>query len=320
MHEMEERFHRFALKVPGAESVDDMTLGAEGRRADYLWRGRSVVVELKVLRGDPQLKVDRLFEEWGKRDDFPVVFGSVLATKVLQHLPDGNDLLLKLHQTVMRAVEDDFRAARRQIKNTKKLLGLDDPMGILVLMNPDIEGFDPLDLVPAISVLIEKRQESGWAIDAVWFLSEAHFMSGAQPCLFIESSKIDRFAWAEDFSTLLQKMWADFNNSPLITADESALKTLKVERASERQPRLLSLGEYRKAKYRANPYLSGLDDAALRKFGREAIEKHMEYFLVDGPHPRGTTPPEHVSQTLADFKEEAANRGLDMRDTSAEQT
>lgn len=63
LHEMEERFHRFAMcqrrlktdprvsitpaltaiTLPSAESIDELSLNTvQGKRADYLWRRRSV--------------------------------------------------------------------------------------------------------------------------------------------------------------------------------------------------------------------------------------------------------------------------------------
>jgi hypothetical protein len=47
----------------------------------------------------------------------------------------------KLHQTVLRSVEGAFRSAKHQIANSNRLFELDDPLGLLVVLNPAIETF-----------------------------------------------------------------------------------------------------------------------------------------------------------------------------------
>ncbi|EMR0512945.1 hypothetical protein RY963_000949 [Stenotrophomonas maltophilia] len=313
LSDMETRFHTFALTVEGAEAIDDLLLDTrEGQRADYLWRSRSVIVELKVLRGDPQAKVDSTFEELSKRDDYPVIFGEVAAHKVLAHLPDGVEQLRRLHQKVMRSVEAAFRDAKGQIANTKRLLGLDDALGILVLLNPDIEALDPINVGKEISRLMQQRQGDTWAVDAVWLLSEAHMVGDAQPCIIIESDKVDRFSWADEFLPSLNTQWGAFNNSPVLTSDVKLLTDLPMRRRSEQRTGPLTNEQRWRAGYRANPYLRQLDDNALREFGEKAIGDLMPYFLMGGPRkPMVELEPLFVRWTH--FLEEASDRGFDAR-------
>ncbi len=276
--DMEARFHRFALTVEGAEAIDDLLLDPrQGQRADYLWRARSVIVELKVLRGDPQHKVDSTFEELSKRADYPVIFGEVEAHKVLAHLPDGDEQLRRLHQKVMRSVEAAFRDAKRQIDNTKRILSLNDALGILVLLNPDIEALDPINVGKEISRLMLRRQDDIWAVDAVWLLSEAHVVGGGVPCIVIESDKVERFSWADLFLSSLNAQWGSFNNSPVLVKDAEFLTDLPMTRKSAQRTGPLTNEQRWRSNYRVNPYLSQLDNDALRAFGEKAIGDLMPY-------------------------------------------
>lgn len=311
--DMETRFHTFALTVEGAEAIDDLLLDTrEGQRADYLWRSRSIIVELKVLRGDPQVKVDSTFDELSKRHDYPVIFGQVAAHKVLAHLPDGAEQLRRLHQKVMRSVEAAFRDAKGQIANTKRILGLDDSLGILVLLNPDIEALDPIDVGREISRLMQQRQGDIWAVDVVWLLSEAHAVGGADPCIIIEGDKVERFSWADAFLSALNTHWGAFNNSPVLTSDARLLTDLPMRRKSEQRTGPLTNEQRWRANYRANPYLSQLDDDTVRSFGETAIGDLMPYFLVGGPR-KSMAELEPLFERWTHFLEEASDRGLDAR-------
>jgi len=311
--DMETRFHTFALMVEGSEAIDDLQLDTRGgQRADYLWRSRSVIVELKVLQGDPQHKINNTFETLRKRDEFPVILGQAAAHKVLAHLPDGKEQLRRLRQKIMRSVEAAFRDAKGQIANTKRLLELDDALGVLVLLNPDVESLDPIDVGKEISRLMQQRQADTWAVDAVWMLSEAHLVDGAQPCIIIESDKVDRFSWAEEFLSSLNPQWGIFNNSPVLTSDAKLLMDLPMRRKSEQQTGPLTNEQRWRSNYRANPYLSQLDDDALRVFGEKAIADLMPYFLVGGPR-ESMAELEPLIARWTHFLEEASDRGFNAR-------
>lgn len=311
-HELEERFERFALNLPGAESIDALGLDSSGGpRADYLWRERSVVVEVKILRGDPQEKIDGMFEQLGKRDDFPIFYGQAPAQRVLANLPDGDELLRKLYEKVSRAIEKNFRDAKYQIDNTKKLLGLEDALGILVLLNPDVEAHDPVNVGKFVSEMLVKHAPPV-AIDVIWLISEAHFVGEAQPCILITSKRMERLPWADSWLPGLNDQWAEFNNSRLFTSDAQQLAQMPFQRKSERPRGPLTNQQRWEANYLANPYLADLDDDQLRAFGHKAATDLLPYFTKDGPRlPFADLDP--IAQRWAHFTVEAARRGLDIR-------
>lgn len=313
-HEMEERFHRFAMSLEGAQSIDELAPRTyKGRRADYLWRDRSVIVEVKTLRGDPQPKIDEFVDELSLRPDFPVILGSAPLDKVLARLPDGQEQLLKILQIVMRPVEKAFRSAKEQITGTKQLLGLDDALGVLVLLNPDIEALDPRNIGHEISRRLQQRQENDWTVDLVWLLSEAHLLHGAQPCILIEGSRTSRFPWADSYTDHLNGRWIAFNDSPMLASDAAILAKMDFQRMSDRPAGRVSDDQRWRANYRANPYLAKLDDDALRAFGHAAAVEFFAYFRKDGPHRPGTMPPQHIAERWIHFTEEASMRALDIR-------
>ncbi|QNH22929.1 hypothetical protein HEP73_03878 [Xanthomonas sp. GW] len=313
IHEMESRFATFAMTIEGAESIDKLLQSTDqGQRADYLWRGRSVITELKVLRADPQSKVDSTFDELSRRNDFPVIFGAVEVHKVLAHLPDGDEQMRRLNQKVMRSVEGAFRDAKRQIANTKRILELGDALGILALLNPDIEALDPISVGKEVSRLIQTRQKDMWAVDVVWLLSEAHFIGGAMPCIIIEGDRVDRFHWGGDFLTSLNERWAHFNNSPMFSGKSTLLADLPLTRKSEHHIGPMTKEERWRANYRANPYLAQLDDNAVRAFGHQSFVDLSPYFTKGGPR-RQLVEIEPLMERWAHFLEEASTRGLDMR-------
>jgi len=302
------------MTLPGAECIDDLALDtARGQRADYLWRNRSVVVEVKTLRGDPQEKIDRMVDELSEREDFPVFYGRAPADKVFGHLPDGQHLLGRLHEKVVRSVEAGFRDARRQIINTQKVLGLADALGVLVLLNADIEALDPITVGQFVSKLMVHRQGAGHAVDLVWLISEAHTVEHAQPCILIEHDSLARFEWADAWVAPLNGRWARFNDSALISSAASALADLTWRPAEGPAERPLTNEQRWRANYRCNPYLSELDDEHVQAFGRRAAEDLLPYMVVDRPHRVGILPPEHVMEAWAHFLEEASRRGLDLR-------
>ena len=311
-HELEERFERFALTLPGAESIDALDLDtSQGPRADYLWRERSVVAEVKTLRGDPQEKIDGMFDQLSKRDDFPIFYGPAPAQKVLGNLPDGDALLRKLHEKVSRAIEKNFRDAKYQIDNTKKLLGLQDALGILVLLNPDVEAHDPINVGKFVSEMLVKHAPPV-AIDVVWLISEAHFLGQGMPCILITSERMERLPWADSWLSGLNEQWAEFNNSRLFTSDAQQLAEMPFQRKSERPTGPLTNEQRWEASNLANPYLADLDDDQLRAFGHKAATELLSCFPKGAPS-KLMSEIDPVAQRWTHFLVEARRRGLDVR-------
>ena len=312
-HPMEARFHQFAMQVAGAECIDEVVaVGSDpGRRADYLWRDRSVIVELKTLTADPQPKINQEIDRLSKRSNFPLIVGEAPLANVLRHIPDGDEVMRRLHQKVMRSIEGAFRGAKRQVANTKSIFGLHDAMGLLVVLNPDIETLSPADAGNELSRLLMQRQQDLMAVDAVWLLSEAHTTSGAHPCIFITGDRIGRFDWADEFLDGLNADWARFNKSRLLKS-AGPLEDLLID---DKRPQVGEPGarhETWRARYRANPYLHELKDADVLVFGQQQFAALLPYVVKGGPRvPMADLEPILVRWTH--FLEEAGQRGLDIR-------
>ena len=311
--DLETRFDRFARQLPSAECIDEVVdAAAPGPRADYLWRERTVVVELKTLVGDPQGKIDLVISELSKRPDFPLFVGSAPVDKVLRHIHDGPTVMRQLREKVLRSVEKDFRSAKQQIANTRELFGCPDAIGVLVVLNQAVETLHPNDLISELSRLMERRQNDIHAVDAVWLLSEAHTVSGAHPCVFITGSRMERLDWADLYLDGLNREWARFNDAPLLVCEVEGKVELVVDVKTPlpRQPQ--SNDERWRSGYRANRYLEPLDDAAVFAHGETVFAELLPYFLKGGPR-RPFSELEPLFAQWAHFLEEASQRGLDMR-------
>ncbi len=158
---LEDRFKQFFGSLPGIEPID--TLFPAGsfpnkRRADYLLAQRSIVIELKTLKNDTSAKVEKELTRHRNRSDFPLIYGSVEVSKVLRHLPDGEQINQKIYQDIARSVEDAVRSAETQITDTEEILSLTGNVGLLVLLNENIDVLSPHVVVRRTSELLCRRR------------------------------------------------------------------------------------------------------------------------------------------------------------------
>lgn len=102
---LEDRFTRFLLSLPGAELIDSLPLAQQTtgvRRADFLLGQRHVIVELKTLTVDTAHKAEAEMERHSTREEYPVFYGERDLHKVLAALPDAE----KIHRRIYDAIHD----------------------------------------------------------------------------------------------------------------------------------------------------------------------------------------------------------------------
>lgn len=235
-NDLEQRFEDFAMSMEGGESIDAVLGSAgEGRRADFMWRDRTVIVELKTLTEDPQPKVDQMFEDIRKDGDgFPLIFGTVPTNLVFDSLPDGERQKSRLHQKMLRSVEGAFRKAKRQIENTKGLFDIDDALRVMVILNDQVHTLDPINIGHEVCRLLNLGESEEPAIDVVWIISEAHQVGQAYPCIVIETEKMRRFEWADEFVSSLNSKWADHNGVSLSQVDTEEFASMRFQDAAKK--------------------------------------------------------------------------------------
>lgn len=146
---LENRVRQFLNAQPYLESIDELELSAEqraGKKADYFVTAegrREVVVELKSLRDCMDDKVQMILDEYASQAGWPVVVGTTSIEQVLAHHPRGREVNEHLVAAITSPIENGFRSANRQIRQTKANFGLPRAKGLLVFANGNNEIVTP---------------------------------------------------------------------------------------------------------------------------------------------------------------------------------
>jgi len=222
---LENRFKQFMSSIHGVESID--TLLSPGsfehkQRADYLLANRKIVIELKTLKVDPSPKIETTLSQHRDRPDFPIFYGQLELSKVLQYLPDGDQINQRIYRNISRSIEDAVRSAETQISDTEEIFNLSQPAGLLVLLNENIDVLDPNAVVYRVSELLTRQRTDGsvhTSIDFVWLLFESHAIQTidgpARPSILLKGPTADNFDWFISEFSQIQTSWSTFNNTPL---------------------------------------------------------------------------------------------------------
>ncbi len=323
---LEQRFLNFLSTVPGSESLDDLLCGeaySGQRRADYLLFDRSVIVEVKSLETDTSPKVEAEMGHHRERDEFPIIYGKVELTKVLKHLPDGEEINKQIFYRTTRSVEDATRSAEAQISNTARILGLTKSVGIMVLLNEGIDFLTPEVVAARVLMLMRRKAKDGTDRSPIaysWMLFESHTLASGPaektfPMIVLEGPLAPKYEWFSELLTYLQISWAQFNGHPLVLAESNDLSKLQMKSSSSSSPKLggkITRQQIWELQYKEKPYLRALSDSEVLQHGRATVENLTSYFLVGGPK----TPPEQMEKLMSkwsDFLCEARHRGLDLR-------
>ncbi len=323
---LENRFKSFLKSVEFAESIDDLLVGKqyEGkRRADYLLFNRKVIVELKNLDEDTSSKVEQEIDKHRDREGFPLIYGQTDLQKILQHLPDGENINRRIHRNLTRSVEKGIRSADKQFVDTKDIFDLDDSIGLLVVLNQNIEVFSPEVVLSRLSQHLCTSSPSSPRVenvDFIWFISESHVgvvpnIPNAFPSILLTSQNSKQDKCFTPLFERLQHEWARFNGLPLVQLDIASPNDISFRSARVEEPK--NATEIRRQEvwtkqYEMNPYLRNLSDEQLLVHGRQVFETLTPYFLKGGPR----IPMEQLEPLLIswnNFLQEASYRGLDLR-------
>jgi len=323
---LEDRFKSFMKSVEFAESIDDLLVGKqyEGkRRADYLLFNRKVIVELKKLAEDTSSKVEQEIDKHRDRKDFPLIYGQTDLQKILKHLPDGENINRRIHRNLTRSVEKKIRSADEQFVDTKDIFNLDNSIGLLVVLNQDIEVFSPEVVLSRLGQHLCSSSPSSPRVenvDFVWFLSESHIgvvpnIPNAFPSILLTSQNSEHDKCFTPLFERLQHEWARFNGLPLVQLDVANPSDISFHSAKTEEPKTVT--EIRRhevwtKQYEMNPYLRHLLDEQVIVHGRQVFETLTPYFLKGAP----CIPMEQLEPLLIswnDFLQEASHRGLDLR-------
>ncbi len=324
---LNDRFKAFLSQLPFAEVIDDLKLPPEfdeSKRADFLIENRKAIIEIKSLESDPEHKIHTELENHQERDEYPLFYGEMELNKVLEHLPDGDDIKKKLFYKISRSIEQSFREADKQIRATKEILNCPDSIGLLVLLNEDISVLSPEVISCRVSQLLTKTDDDGSPhyknITSVWFILENFSLKTRKGNKLLPSIVIDGLGAVKrpeltNILNILQSNWAAFNGIPYITAnidkitDSDFIHLSELEKEHQQfKPR----HELWRQRYRDDPYLRSLPDDAVLAHGARLLSFMAPNFLKEGHR----IPFEKMAQFMegwTHFLEEARFRGLDLR-------
>lgn len=322
----EHRFKQFMISLSGVESVDALLKPGSfvgKQRADYLLANRRVVLELKTLKVDPSAKMEAELSQHRDRSDFPLIPGPVELPKILRHLPDGDQINQRIYRNISRSVETAVRSAETQISDTEEIFNLPNPVGLLVLLNENIDALDPQVVVRRTRELLTRERTNGsvhTSIDFVWLLFEGHSIqtvdgSTARPSILLEGPTAHNFNWFIPEFNQIQIAWSVFNNTPLrhTSIEQIADMPFRSTKSDRETPReKLKRQEIWERHYNASPYLRHLNDSDVLDHGTKVHQLLLPYFLKDGPHiPMDQLEPLFIK--WSDFLQESRHRGLNLR-------
>src|ERR1700747_3328560 len=105
---LREHFFTFVSRVEKAERIDDLSLtGAQraGKVTDILFHDRKVIAEVKTLETDTSQKIDPILKPHTGGEHWPVFFGEWPLSKVLERLPNREELNRAVYKAVAGSLE-----------------------------------------------------------------------------------------------------------------------------------------------------------------------------------------------------------------------
>jgi hypothetical protein len=323
---LEDRFKVFVKNLDGAELIDDLTLTPEQRdkkKADFFFDHRKVIGELKSLQTDAAGKIDAILKPYQESPEWPVFFGEWDLQKVLNHLPDKEQINRQLFTAITDSIENVIKGANRQIRTTKETFNLPDAGGVLIILNDVVEIFSPDLIIYRVRKSLHKQTPEGKLrfphVTAVLVINVTHYTQltpdlKGMPLLIIPSSLPDADKVVEFVQSILPK-WAAFDGQPLIKIEPEELPKLKYKKFSDTKEKKgpLTVQDLWSWEYKQDPYLRSLNKEDLLQRGRQLLEDIGARMLKGAPK----TPKEqmmHLMSRFTHFMDEVNFRGIDMRD------
>jgi hypothetical protein len=326
----EGRFLAFAKTLSGAECIDELDLTSdqkEARKADYFFDNRRIICELKSLKTDTSVKVEKLLAPHKNRPEWPLFLGAVELRKILKHLPDGDRINKELFEAITTALKDLVRSANSQIRQTKESFGLPKAGGMLVILNDHVDILSPDVVAYKVKALFRKKTPRGQSwfpeINAVWIINESHYQEvtpdlDGLPGMIMWNSVPDSENVTGYIDNFLQPRWAAFNGVPFIRMDGNVLKDFSFQ--SLRKKRIEASGNitrhqlWRK-QYGKVPYLRDLSKQELRDYLVRLLSALAPGFMKGATETQRSLMRE-LMEPWTHLLEEMNFRALDLREFS----
>ncbi|MGD0207601.1 MAG: hypothetical protein ABSC89_08355 [Verrucomicrobiota bacterium] len=207
-------FNEF-VKSMGGELVSNLVGESPGfSNADYLFRSRGVVAELKCLTKDVlankdyQRDISEMYERWvsaGKLQE--IGFG----TFKLETAKLPAECQREFFQLIRKPLQTAIKKANAQIKQTKARLGLMNAKGLLLLVNDGCYSIES-DAIPFLTEKILGQQCTSINSIVFFTVNMPARMPGVERdiLVWIPMHRIGFETVPQDFMTDLQKSWCGY--------------------------------------------------------------------------------------------------------------
>lgn len=208
------------------ENIDELlkaTALPGKKRADYLFRSRSIIIEQKSLEIDPADKPQKFVEQLVQQGKL-LFWGTLSTEAIFRRMPNGDDLRRQLALKIGKVIDDNVRHADKQIRDTREIFDIAGAGAILVLLNEDATTLFPDIVTYALTNVFQKKDGDDYRyarIDGVFLISEAHptdlpgFQKSFPVHSFLAPATTNRQA-VSAFMDMMMTHWARFNGATLI--------------------------------------------------------------------------------------------------------
>ena len=326
---LEERFIGFARGVNRSDCIDDLPLTPQQKAteiADFFFNDRQVVCEIKSLKKDTSIKVEKILEPHQNRPEWPVFYGAWEVSKILKYLPDSEQITQEIFDAITTAIKELMRKANRQIRETKRTFGIPSAEGVLLILNDLVDILTPIVILKKIVRLYKKRTPDGQAqfpeLTITWILSETHYAELSPnlrvfPEIIVPADGADQGSTFKYVSFLCRE-WAAYNGRPFAQLGGDHIEVIEFESLKEERDlskKEITNDEAWRLQYRQQRYLAGLSKDKLI-----LCAEHLFLAITPGMLEGGTEEEKKrlmdLQERLAHFFEEVNLRGMDIREFS----
>jgi hypothetical protein len=208
--EVEPLLNEFVISV-GGELVSNLISGnPDFKNADYVFKSRRVVIELKSLQEDfalPEKLSDKKLELWKKWfSEGEVKFRHIFHTNELPI--EKRRQLVRLYSEPIRRV---LKKANRQLRTTAQKLGIGESQNLLLIANDGLYSLEPDVVIAIIAQLLEREFSSihgfvYFTINRYVELSEDNIAHHLWIPLYSETAHDDLVDFVDDLGV----KWFDF--------------------------------------------------------------------------------------------------------------
>ncbi|RKG53227.1 hypothetical protein D7V64_07190 [Acinetobacter cumulans] len=220
---LNEKFKKFADQE--YESIDDIIdLKFFGKKADYFIFDRSWILEVKFLETERQNSINNYINQLADHDpDFPNFYGKVHVEDLINKHKNPSVIRNQLCDYASRNLKEILRKADKQILATKNVVGNNNCIGILVILNERNDFYDQDFILQEISLLLHRKDEvEGYHrknVQAIWYIHEytVEQKKYAFSSFFIGPTA--NYDSIQSLTTILNLDWISFNGYAFIPSD-----------------------------------------------------------------------------------------------------